>query len=159
LVPFLLLKKILYKIVRYLFKNIIMKKVIRVTEKDIEKMIQKIIKEDVSWPWSKKEQPSDITPRGVKSTVYPDEQLKSVSDVKALPQQKNPLVDRKIDLDVMQEISDRLYGPDSEEYLKAILDLNSKFRKRSGKHGNQFLDPSIEAKRKEREREINQRIK
>jgi hypothetical protein len=136
-----------------------MKKVIRVTEKDIEKMIQKIIKEDVSWPWSKKEQPSDITPRGVKSTVYPDEQLKSVSDVKALPQQRNPLVDRKIDLDVMQEISDRLYGPDSEEYLKAILDLNSKFRKRSGKHGNQFLDPSIEAKRKEREREINQRIK
>jgi hypothetical protein len=136
-----------------------MKKVIRVTEKDIEKMVQKIIKEDVSWPWSKKEQSSDITPRGFKSTVYPDQQLKSVSDVKASPQQRNPLVDRKIDLDVMQEISDRLYGPDSEEYLKAILELNSKFRKRSGKHGNQFLDPSIEAKRKEREREINQRIR
>lgn len=125
-----------------------MKKVVRVTEKDIENMIKKIMKEE-----------SDLTPKGFKSTVYPDKQLRSVSDVKASPQQRNPLVDRKVDLEIMQEISDRLYGPDSEEYIKAISELNSKFRKREGKYGNQFLDPSIEAKRKEREREINQRIR
>lgn len=126
-----------------------MKKVVRVTEKDIENMIKKIMKEE-----------SDLTPKGFKSVVQPvGGQLRGVSDVKAAPPEKNPLVDRRIDLDIMQEISDRLYGPDSEEYLKAILELNEKFRKRGGKYGGQFYDSSIEAKRKEREQEINKRIR
>jgi len=128
-----------------------MKKVVRVTEKDIEKMVQKIMKEE-----------SDLTPKGFRSVVHPTGgQLRDVSKVKASPIEKNPLVDRRIDLDIMQEISDRLYGPDSEEYLKAILELNEKFRARGGSYGHKIggADPSAEAKRKAREQEINQRIR
>jgi hypothetical protein len=139
-----------------------MKKVVRVTEKDIESMIRRIMKEDMSWPWSKKEteKPSDITPRGIKSTVYPDQQLRSVSTVKATPMEKNPLVDRKVDPYFMQEISDRLHGPDGEQYMKEIEKLNEKFpRKRGGRVAGQLHDPNISAEAKRREREINQKIR
>lgn len=45
---------------------------------------------------------------------------------------------KKIDPYFIQEISDRLYGPDSDEYIKAIIDLNSKFEPRRGRTGPQI---------------------
>ncbi len=111
--------------------------------------------------FGKKEETSDLTPDklSAKKTVYPDQQLRSVSDVQSSVKAKNPLVDARIDNSILQEISDRLYGPDSEEYIKAILDLNQKFRKREGKYGNQFYDPNIDAKRRAKEQEIINKFK
>jgi hypothetical protein len=65
----------------------------------------------------------------------------------------------RIDSDIIQEISDRLYGPDGEAYLNDIKELNKKYRKREGKVGSEFFDPEIINKRREREREIINRFK
>jgi hypothetical protein len=58
----------------------------------------------------------------------------------------------------MQEISDRLFGPDSEGYMQAIKELNLKFRPREGRTANQFYDPSISGERRRKEDEINRNI-
>ena len=65
----------------------------------------------------------------------------------------------KIDSLFLQEISDRLYGPDSESYIKAIEDLNKTHRKRVGRVGSELYDDSLEQKRKQRERDIISQFK
>jgi hypothetical protein len=100
-----------------------------------------------------KSEDSELKPTGVKVIENPD-QLRGVSTVKASPKEKNVLTDSRIDSSILQEISDRLYGPDSEEYVKAIQELNTKFRARKGRRAGEFYDASIEAKRKTREQEI-----
>jgi hypothetical protein len=64
----------------------------------------------------------------------------------------------RIDTLFIQEISDRLFGPDSECYMKAIKELNVKFRPREGRKANQFYDPSISGERRRKEDEINRNI-
>lgn len=117
--------------------------------------------EGLNWPWKKDEKPSDLTQNlGASKTVLPEGgQLRGVSDVKASPPQKNPLVDYKIDPLFVQEISDRLYGPDWKEYSERIKELNHKFdadgySKREGKVAPEFLDPQIEEERLKRQQEI-----
>jgi hypothetical protein len=114
--------------------------------------------EEVSWFSKKEEKPSDITPKGIMSTVYPEGgKLTSYSDVKVNPPQKNPLVDDKVDKSLIQEISDRLYGPDSEEYIAAIKELNSKFRRANVLVGHQMRNQDTverEKRRAEAEREL-----
>lgn len=46
---------------------------------------------------------------------------------------------QKVDPYFLQEISDRLYGPDSEEYIHALKELNSKFRGREGRTGHNIF--------------------
>ncbi len=75
------------------------------------------------------------------------------------PKVKNVLTDSRLDTLVLQEISDRLYGPDSEEYVKAIEELNKKFRPRRGRSASDLYDPNLDAKRKAREQEIINRFK
>jgi hypothetical protein len=71
----------------------------------------------------------------------------------------NEEFDSRIDSSIMQEISDRLYGPDSESYLNAIKELNKTHRKREGRVGSEFFDPEIVRKRREREKELISKFK
>jgi hypothetical protein len=108
--------------------------------------------EESSWPWKKEtELSSDLKPKGVRSIVQPDGgQLRGVSQVKPEPPQKNPLVDDKIDKLFLQEISDRLYGPDSEAYIAEIQELNKKYRKANVLVGTQLSNQ--ESRQREEER-------
>lgn len=92
---------------------------------------------------------SDIKPLGAKtSTNRPsDEESKSYKKIDSLKS-------KNIDTNFMQEISDRLYGPDSEEYIEALKKLNTSFRPRPGKFGKQFIDLSNIKKSRERESEV-----
>jgi len=68
----------------------------------------------------------------------------------------------KVDTTFLQEISDRLYGVDSEEYMKAIDELNKltlpdgslKFKPRVGRFGHQLFDPLESEEIRKREQDI-----
>ena len=51
--------------------------------------------------------------------------------------------EEKISPYFIQEISDRLYGPDSDDYINALNELNSKFRPRVGRTGPQIYRDEI----------------
>jgi hypothetical protein len=118
-----------------------------------------------SW-FSKKSNPeeiTDITPRGVSRTSMPAERNTSsgLSEEELEELKRNSSsskVETKVDTYFMQEISDRLFGPDSEGYIQAIKELNLKFRPREGRTANQFYDPSISGERRRKEDEINRNI-
>jgi hypothetical protein len=48
--------------------------------------------------------------------------------------------EKKVDPYFMQEIVDRICGPDSEEYKKAIVELNDKFKSRVGRTGRKIFE-------------------
>jgi hypothetical protein len=75
----------------------------------------------------------DLKPKGFRTVERPTEEdlAKAPAHLKS---------SRKVDSYFIQEISDRLYGPDSEEYMKAITELNKNFRPRGGRFGSQFSD-------------------
>lgn len=82
----------------------------------------------------KKELSGDLLPRGFKTTTpRPDW-------VYDKPEVKMSKSEHRIDPYFIQEISDRLYGPDSDEYIRAISEINAKFRARSGRFGSQFYE-------------------
>ena len=118
-----------------------------------------------SW-FSKKSNPeeiTDITPRGVSRTSMPAERNTSsgLSEEELEELKRNSSsskVETKVDTYFMQEISDRLFGPDSEGYIQAIKELNLKFKPREGRTANQFYDPSIADERRHKEDEINRNI-
>ena len=85
-----------------------------------------------------------------------DEEVQRIrKDVEKL---KSP-IDFKIDSDFLQDVSDRLYGPDSEDYVRALKELNKDFRPRTGRYGSQFYDPSEQEKVKRREQSIINALK
>ena len=107
----------------------------------------------------KKELTNDVIPKGVSRTLPrpTDEDLKRISDdVERLKKSRPHLP--KIDNLFLQDISDRLYGPDSEAYIEALKRLNKGFRPRFGKNGTDFYEPEIVTQTKQREREINTHI-
>jgi hypothetical protein len=69
-----------------------------------------------------------------------------VSEVKRLSQEdldklkKSSQNDKKVDPYFLQEIIDRICGPDSEEYKKAIVELNDKFKSRIGRTGRKIFE-------------------
>lgn len=111
----------------------------------------------------KTEDKSDITPRGISRTSMPTQRNTSpgLSDeeLEELKKSKSTEVTNRVDPYFIQEISDRLYGPDSEGYIQAIKELNTKFRPREGRAGNQLYDPSITDEFRRREEEVNRIIK
>lgn len=116
-------------------------------------MIKNWNKFNEGW-FTKKEEESDLTPKGMKSsTGRPTE--KEVE--KSLTQSK-VRVENKVDSELIQDISDRLYGPDSEEYINALRELNVSFRARQGRHGSQLFDPSNLEETKRREQEVLSKI-
>jgi len=127
--------------------------------------MKNIKKFNESW-FSKKSKPeeiSDITPRGVLRTSMPSQRNTSSGlseeELEELRKSKKSEITNRVDPYFIQEISDRLYGPDSEEYIQAIKDLNSQFRPREGRAGNQLYDPSITDEFRRREDEVNRIIK
>jgi len=106
---------------------------------------------------SKKEL-SDVKPMGIKYTI----ERPSESDIDALQRQRENMkkpITNKVDKMILQDISDRLYGPDSDDYIKSLNKLNKLFKPRAGKSCNDFFDPGIVENVKKNQKKINQIIK
>lgn len=81
-----------------------------------------------------------VKPMGVITTVpRPESPVNKLSDEeRRLMNEKykqRKEAEQKLDAYFIQEISDRLYGPDSDEYISALRELNQKFRPRKGRTG------------------------
>jgi hypothetical protein len=99
----------------------------------------------------------DLTPKGIAKTVsFRDPSKSEEADriQKSLDSLKDKEVEVGYDKFFIQEISDRLNGPDSVEYIEELKKLNDRFRPREGRYGNQFLDPNTQIARKEKEDSI-----
>lgn len=109
---------------------------------------------------SKKEsaQVGDLAPKGFRTVVARMSEEESARIQEGLDRLKAPREPR-VDVEFVQEISDRLYGPDSEAYIKALEQLNAMFRPRGGKFGRHFYEPEHQEKSRQRELEINARVK
>ncbi len=100
----------------------------------------------------------DTRPRGVKYSL----DRPTDADVRNMKIQldkikSNPI--RNIDQKFLQDVSDRIYGPDSIEYVKALEELNKSFRARVGKSGFEFYEPDLVESVRDRQRKINDSIK
>jgi hypothetical protein len=116
-------------------------------------MIKNWIKFNEGW-FTKKEEESDLVPKGMmSSTGRPTEE-----DLNKSLSQPKIRVENKVDSELIQDISDRLYGPDSEEYINALRELNISFRARQGRYGSQLFDPSNLEQTKRREQEVISKI-
>ena len=100
----------------------------------------------------------DTKPRGVKYTIERLSESEFVSIQNHKDSMKNHMID-KVDKMVLQEISDRLYGPQSEDYVKALLELNKSFKPRAGKSFHDFYEPGISDNVRENQKKINESIK
>jgi hypothetical protein len=95
-----------------------------------------------------KTEKSVVKPMGVITTVQrPEQAVNRLSDEQRKKMNdefiKNKEAEQKLSPYFIQEISDRLYGPDSDEYIKAINQLNSKFKPRNGRTGPQIYRDEI----------------
>lgn len=87
----------------------------------------------------KEDDKSDIIPTGViSSTGRPSED--DINKYKKARVFLDKPIDHKVDKYFIQEVSDRLHGPDSEEYVKALKELNNKFKAREGRKGSDFYE-------------------
>lgn len=68
-----------------------------------------------------------------------DEERKKMNDEYFKKKQES----EKLNPYFIQEISDRLYGPDSDEYIKELIRINSKFKPRKGRTGPQIYRDEI----------------
>ena len=101
-------------------------------------MIKNWDKFNEGWFSKKEDESNDITPKGIMTSTgrpTPEEDERIGKDLDNLKSKK---LEPKVDSDFLQEVSDRLYGPDSDEYVKALKELNASFRPREGKYGRQF---------------------
>jgi hypothetical protein len=92
--------------------------------------------------WFDKEPKEEIKPMGIRSTVLrPESEVNRLSDEELLKQKEEfyRKKGRYVDPYFIQEISDRLYGPDSEEYINALRELNKNFRPRAGRTGHEIF--------------------
>ena len=101
-------------------------------------MIKDWEKFNEEWFNRNKEESNDLKPTKITSTKRPtsEESEKTQKELDKLKTKIEP----RVDTDFLQEISDRLYGPDSEKYKKALKDLNASFRPRKGRYGGQFYE-------------------
>jgi hypothetical protein len=105
--------------------------------------------------WFKKNKPKESKPKttgielamGVRTIPRPEQEVNRLSDdeLKKIKKDfdKKRIHDPKIDPYFLQELSDRLYGPDSEEYIEALKELNLRFRPRVGKIGHDIFKDEI----------------
>lgn len=96
----------------------------------------------------KKSKQSEVKPMGFVTTVErPKQPVNKLSD-EELDNLRIQMVERKknessIDPYFLQEISDRLYGPESIQYIEAIKELNEKFKPRKGRTGHDIYKSEI----------------
>jgi hypothetical protein len=100
---------------------------------------------------NKKDSGHVLKPMGVKLGERP-----VINTVEKIVIENKP-IDR-VDKYFMQEISDLLFGPDSEIYISELKKLNNSFRKRDGRSGNQFYDPKYDIERRKKEEIVNRLI-
>lgn len=87
--------------------------------------------------------PSDDAskPMGVRTTVpRPEQPVNKLSDeevenLKKDFEKSNIERNKRIDPYFIQEVTDRILGPDSEAYITELTELNKKYRSRTGKTG------------------------
>jgi hypothetical protein len=99
-----------------------------------------------------------ITPLRIKSTIGRPIDGDIVSVQKQTSDMKKPIIN-KVDKMFLQEISDRLYGPDSDGYIEALSELNKLFKPRAGKSFLEFYEPEISEGVRRKQKEINDNIK
>lgn len=95
-----------------------------------------------------KEQKSETKPMSVITTVpRPSQVVNRLSE-----EDKKKIVDdfvkrkkeyEKVSPYFIQEIFDRLYGPEAEDYLNALKELNSKYKPRHGRTGPEIYRDEI----------------
>ena len=81
----------------------------------------------------------------IQSTVpRPESAVNRLSDEELLKQKEEffSKKQRGVDPYFLQEVSDRLYGPDSDGYIEALKELNKNFRPRLGRTGHDIFTPS-----------------
>jgi hypothetical protein len=94
--------------------------------------------------WFRREKPEELKPMGTVTTVdRPKGEINRLSD-SDMEKIKKTFSDKKlheprINPYFIQEISDRLYGPDSDEYIKELTELNKRFRPRPGRTGHDIF--------------------
>lgn len=88
---------------------------------------------------------SEIRPRGVMSSTERPQIETGKIDPETLRKQKEEMqrnaqmYSKKVDPYFLQEVSDRLFGPDSEEYIIALKELNARFRPKEGRVGHDIF--------------------
>jgi len=99
--------------------------------------------------WFKKNKPEELKPMGVRTTVpRPEQEVNKLSDdelekIKKDFDNKKKSHEPRVNPYFLQDVSDRLYGPDSEEYIEALKELNLRFRPRVGKTGHDIFKDEI----------------
>lgn len=83
----------------------------------------------------------EVKPMGFRTTVTrPEQPVNRLSDddieiMKKEMEKSSMDRNRKVDPYFIQEITDRILGPDSEAYISELTELNKKYRTRLGKTG------------------------
>jgi hypothetical protein len=106
----------------------------------------KILKYNESW--FKKDKVEELKPMGVITTVPRKEEAPNRLSPEELNKikddfSKKKIEDPRIDVYFIQEVSDRLYGPDSDDYIEALKELNKKYRPRRGRTGHDIFKGEI----------------
>jgi hypothetical protein len=107
----------------------------------------------------KKELTDDVKPRGIKYTIDRPSEADIAKLTKQRENMKKSIITNKVDKMVLQNISDRLYGPESDAYIKALEELNKSFKPRAGKSYLDFYEPGIVEDVKKTQKKINESIK
>lgn len=89
-----------------------------------------------------------IKPMGVINTVpRPEQPVNKLSDEERKKMNddylKRKQESEKLNPYFIQEISDRLYGPDADDYIKELIRINSKFKPRKGRTGPEIYRDEI----------------
>ena len=84
---------------------------------------------------------NDIKPMGVRTTVpRPEQPVNKINDedldrLKKDFEKSDIERNKRVDPYFIQEVTDRILGPDSEAYITELTELNKKYRSRTGKTG------------------------
>lgn len=91
----------------------------------------------------KKEKEALVMERKIKAITTvdrPNDIINRLSDEDLSKLKEFKQIDRKVDPYFLQEIVDRICGPNSEEYKKAIIEVNNKFKPRVCKTGRKIFE-------------------
>lgn len=87
-----------------------------------------------------KEEVKEVRIRVSSSTERPKMDVIKISEEDLVKMSKVKKIEKKVDPYFLQEVVDRICGPDSEEYKNAIIELNEKFKTRVGKTGRKIFE-------------------
>lgn len=108
--------------------------------------------------WSKFNEELDIksgarttqVPHREPSRLSPEELEKMKGNLNKSDEERS----KKVDPYFIQEITDRILGPDSEEYVRELEELNAKYRSRVSKTGRGIYEGRTEKASKEKDSDV-----